>query len=104
MVDHAAVLRYNNTGQDAEMPQISRFYGIAIYMYWGDHPPPHFHAHYGRDQAQVRIDPVGLLVGRLPPRILAMVVEWAALHREELLADWELAQNNAMPNAIEGLP
>jgi hypothetical protein len=86
------------------MPQISRFYGIVIYMYWGDHPPPHFHAHYGSDQAQVRIDPVGLLAGHLPPRILAMVVEWAALHCDELLADWELAQSGISPNEIEGLP
>jgi Domain of unknown function (DUF4160) len=56
------------------------------------------------DQAQVRIDPVGLLAGHLPPRILAMVVEWAALHRAELLADWELVQSGANPNIIEGLP
>ncbi len=73
-------------------------------MYWGDHPPPHFHARYGREEAQVRIDPVGLLTGHLPPRILAMVVEWAALHREELLANWDLMQNSAAPNNIEGLP
>jgi hypothetical protein len=85
------------------MPRISHFYGIAIYMYWADHQPPHFHAHYGPDQAEIRIDPVGLLRGRLPPRILAMVVEWAVLHRDELLADWTLAQSNAGLNEIEGL-
>jgi hypothetical protein len=73
-------------------------------MYWGDHPPPHFHARYGRDEAQVRIDPVGLLTGRLPPRILAMVVEWTVLHREELLTNWDLVQSNLPPIAIEGLP
>lgn len=43
------------------MPEISRFYGIVIRMYWADHPPPHFHAEYGSDQAQIRIDPVGVL-------------------------------------------
>ena len=75
-----------------EMPEISRFYGIVIRMYWADHLPPHFHAHYGSNQAQIRIDPVGLLRGQLPPRIAAMVVEWAVLHRNELLADWNLAR------------
>jgi hypothetical protein len=87
-----------------KMPQVSRFYGIVIYMYCGDHPPPHFHAHYGRHRAQVQIDPLGLLAGQLPPRILAMVVEWAALHRDQLLANWELVQDNLTPNEIEGLP
>jgi hypothetical protein len=86
------------------MPEISRFYGIVIRMYWADHQPPHFHAHYGSEHAQVRIDPVGLLRGRLPPRILAMVVEWAALHRDELLADWQLAQSGIGLSSIEGLP
>ena len=46
------------------MPEISRFYGIVIRMYWADHLPPHFHAHYGSNQAQIRIDPVGLFRGR----------------------------------------
>lgn len=85
------------------MPEISRFYGIIIRMYWADHLPPHFHVEYGSDEAQVRIDPVGLLRGRLPPRILAMVVEWAAIHRDELLADWHLAQQRETLHSIEGL-
>jgi hypothetical protein len=87
-----------------DMPEISRFYGIVIRMYWADHQPPHFHAAYGSDQVQVRIDPVGLLRGRLPPRILAMVVEWAALHEGELLADWQLAEDCRELDPIEGLP
>jgi phosphomannomutase len=86
------------------MSEVSRFYGIIVRMYWGDHPPPHFHARYGSEEVQVRIDPVGLLRGHLPPRILAMVVQWAALHREELLADWYLAQGGQCLNPIEGLP
>lgn len=73
-------------------------------MYWADHQPPHFHAEYSGDQAQVRIDPVGLLRGRLPPRMLAMVVEWAALHREELLTDWELTERSQGLHSIKGLP
>jgi hypothetical protein len=86
------------------MPEISRFYGIVIRMYWADHPPPHFHAEYGSDQARIRIEPVGVLAGRLPPRILAMVVEWAAIHRDELFADWELAHARRALSSIEGLP
>ena len=86
------------------MPEISRFYGIVIRMYWADHQPPHFHAHYGSNQAQIRIDPVEILRGHLPPRILAMVVEWAVLHEEELLADWAVAQAGGDLALIEGLP
>jgi hypothetical protein len=86
------------------MPEISRFYGIVIKMYWNDHHPPHFHAEYGSEEAQFRIDPIGLLRGQLPPRILAMVVEWAALHRDELLQDWERARTAQQLFRIEGLP
>jgi hypothetical protein len=86
------------------MAEVSRFYGIVIHLYWADHQPPHFQARYGSDEAQLRIDPIGLLRGRLPPRILAMVVEWAVLHHDELLADWDLAQVAQPLNPIEGLP
>ena len=85
------------------MPEISRFFGIVIRMYYNDHAPPHFHAEYGSHEAQVRIDPLGMLQGYLPPRALALVMEWAALHRDELLADWELARQSAQLNRIEGL-
>jgi len=87
-----------------QMPEISRFYGVVVRMYWRDHDPPHFHACYGSEEVQVRIDPVGLLRGRLPPRILAMVIEWTALHATELLADWQLAQAGRTLDPIEGLP
>jgi hypothetical protein len=70
------------------MPEISRFFGIVIQMYYADHGPPHFHASYGAFEANIRIDPVGLLRGDLPPRVLALVVEWAKIHRAELLEDW----------------
>lgn len=85
------------------MPEISRFFGIVIRMYYNDHAPPHFHAEYGSGEAQVRIDPLGLLHGNLPPRAVALVMEWAALHRNELLTDWELARQSARLNKIEGL-
>jgi len=70
------------------MPEISRFLGIAIFMYWDDHAPPHFHAHYGGHEAKVLISPVSLVAGRLPPRVLALIVEWASKHEAELLANW----------------
>jgi hypothetical protein len=73
-------------------PPISRFFGIVIQMYFKDHAPPHFHAAYGGARATVRIDPVGLLRGELPPRALGLVAEWARLHRAELLEDWERAR------------
>lgn len=71
------------------MPEISRFFGIVIVMYYRDHAPPHFHAIYEEHGAQVRISPVSLLAGRLPPRVLALIVEWASRHEAELLANWD---------------
>ena len=71
------------------MPEISRFFGIIIAMFYNDHNPPHFHATYGASKATIRIDPVGLMEGHLPPRALAMVVEWASIHQAELLANWQ---------------
>jgi hypothetical protein len=57
------------------MPEISRFFGIVIRMYFNDHGPPHFHAAYDGAEATVRIFPAGVRAGRLPPRVLALVVE-----------------------------
>jgi hypothetical protein len=74
------------------MPTISRFYGIVITMYYADHPPPHFHARYAGQKAQVTIDPPGVIAGNLPPRALALAVEWAVAHRQELLDNWQRAQ------------
>jgi hypothetical protein len=57
------------------MPELSRFFGIVIRMYYDDHPPPHFHAIYGGQEAQVGIDPIVILQGNLPRRAVSMVVE-----------------------------
>ena len=65
------------------------FFGIVIAMYYRDHAPPHFHALYGGAEAQIRIDTLEVAQGGLPRRALAMVIEWALLHRAELAADWE---------------
>jgi hypothetical protein len=61
-------------------------------MFYDDHPPPHFHAVYGEFSAQVAVEEVRLIEGNLPSRARRMVLEWAALHREELLEDWQLCR------------
>ncbi|MBI5485715.1 MAG: DUF4160 domain-containing protein [Deltaproteobacteria bacterium] len=85
------------------MPEVSRFFGMVIAMYFDDHPPPHFHVTHGDDRAQMRIDPPGLLNGALSPRALALVVEWAALHRSELLTNWDRVQARRAATRIEPL-
>jgi len=77
------------------VPEISRFFGIIITMYFNDHPPPHFHARYGNHKALVAIDSLTILRGSLPPRALGLVVEWASSHPAELLEDWQLACDQA---------
>jgi hypothetical protein len=74
------------------MPEISRFFGIVILMYYSDHPPPHFHVRYGNYKATVTADTLAVYAGHLPPRVLGLVIEWAALHREELMVNWERAR------------
>ena len=85
------------------MPEISRFYGIIIRMYFNDHNPPHFHAEYQGKKAEYNILSLELLMGSLPSRANALVLEWAALHRAELLEDWELARKMAELKSISGL-
>jgi len=75
------------------MPRISTFFGIVISMYYEDHLPPHFHASYSGHRAAIRIDTLELLSGSIPRRALALVAEWALLHRTELTADWERARH-----------
>lgn len=76
------------------MPTISEFLGIVIMMFFGDHAPPHFHARYGEHEALIRISPLGILKGSLPPRVLSLVMEWAAIHEKELMEDWKKAEAN----------
>lgn len=86
------------------MPELSRFYGIVIKMFFGDHAPPHFHAEFGDHEALINIRTFGVIQGQLPPRIIGMVVEWTAIHQTELLADWELARNLEPLEPIDPLP
>ena len=59
------------------MPELCRFYGIVIRMYWDDHNPPHFHAFYGGDMAVIDINTLSIIAGSVPPRALGLIVEWA---------------------------
>ncbi|MBI4197550.1 MAG: DUF4160 domain-containing protein [Chloroflexi bacterium] len=70
------------------MPRISEFYGVAIYMYYADHAPPHIHVMYGESEASFRIDTLHLLAGSLPARALRMALEWMFEHRMELEDNW----------------
>ena len=85
------------------MPEISRFFGIIIAMYHNEHAPPHFHARYGNRKASIAIESLTLLEGSLPPRVLGLVMEWAATHQEALTLDWELCRQHTTPNPIEPL-
>ena len=86
------------------MPEISRFYGIIIKMYFDDHPPAHFHVEYGEYQAVIGIHTLGIIAGKLPPRIMGMVAEWGSMYQSELLADWERATHLEPLVKIDPLP
>ena len=82
------------------MPTISNFYGILIQMYWKDHQPPYFHAIYGSFEALIDINNLSVLNGKLPRRAIELVLDWAELHQQELLDNWNLCRNNQTPNMI----
>jgi hypothetical protein len=85
------------------MPEVSRFFGIIIAMFFDEHNPPHFHARYGSDRAAIEIRSLRVLEGKLSPRVLGLVVEWASQHQDELLANWEAARLNQPPRKIPPL-
>ncbi len=86
------------------MPRISYFYGITVRMYWNerDHPVPHFHAEYGGEYASIAVDGT-VLAGSLPIRALRLVGDWAQLHHDELLANWQRVRNHEPPARIDPL-
>lgn len=86
------------------MPEISRFYGIVIKMYFNDHNPPHLHAQYSGSEALININTLAVISGRLPPRALGLVAEWSSLHQAELLALWQSARNLEPLHPIDPLP
>lgn len=74
------------------MPEISRFFGIVVAMFYNEHQPPHFHIRYGDKKATVAIETLEVLEGSVPTRVLGLVLEWVSLHRDELTANWQLAR------------
>ena len=85
------------------MPEISRFFGIVIRMYFDDHNPPHFHAFYAEYEAQIGIAPIEMLDGGLPSRAASMVFEWAALHQRDLMENWRRLHEEQAAQRIEPL-
>jgi len=86
------------------MPEVSRFYGIVIRVFYDDHNPPHFHAEYGEYEVLVSINTLAILSGGLPARALGMVAEWASLRQQELRAAWDRASKLQPPGRIAPLP
>ena len=70
------------------MPEISRFFGIVIRMYFDDHPPPDFHAEYGGERVKIDIDSLEIITGSINPRAYRLAAEWAGLHQSELRENW----------------
>lgn len=85
------------------MPEISRFFGVVIKMFFDDHNPPHFHAEYGEAHGQVDIRTLSVFGGRLPPRVTGLVIEWATLHQHDLMENWERARAQKALRKIDPL-
>ena len=86
------------------MPELSRFYGIVIRMYFDDHDPSHFHAEYAEDEAVISIETLAVIAGHLRPRALGLVAEWGSLHQEDLREAWLKAKNLEATGKIAPLP
>ena len=86
------------------MPELCRFYGIVIRMFWDDHPPPHFHAIYGKHEALIEIETSETIAGSLPLGANSLVKQWIDLHRNELMGNWDLARAREPLRKIEPLP
>ncbi len=84
------------------MPEISRFYGILIKMYFNEHNPPHFHAEYQGYKAIITIQK-GIVDGKMPKRALKLIFEWLELHKEELFEVWNSIEKTGEFNKIEPL-
>ena len=84
------------------VPEICRFYGIVVRMFYDDHGPPHFHAEYGGDKASFGFDG-SVREGHLPRRAANMVLEWAVLHRSELDEAWRRVERDQPPGRIAPL-
>jgi hypothetical protein len=85
------------------MPEISRFLGMVIQMYFNEHNPPYFHVQYNEYQAAILIENLGVMEGELPTKTLSLVVEWGQEHQEELLANWNSLRKSGQFHKIQPL-
>ncbi len=79
------------------MPEIARFYGIVIKLFFADHPPPHFHAVYGEHVGVFNIDTLEMIEGDLPSRAKKLVFEWASINRQSLKKMWDTQEFYKLP-------
>jgi len=84
------------------MPEISRFYGILIKMFFNEHNPPHFHAEYQDYKVTITIKE-GVVEGKMPKRALKLIFEWLEIHQEELFENWSTIKKTGEYNKIEPL-
>ena len=84
------------------MPELSRFYGVVIKMYYNDHNPPHFHARYGNARALIRISDGQIMGGELPPTARKLLENWASMRRRELEENWQRARTQQPLERIAG--
>ena len=85
------------------MPEICRFLGIVVAMYYNEHYPPHFHAKYGEYRASFSIEELKIIEGSMPKRVVSLILEWAFEHRTELMDDWDLAKRKEQLKSIDPL-
>lgn len=86
-----------------KVPEISRFFGIVIRMFYNDHMPAHFHAEYAGSEILIEIESLEVYRGELPRRALALILEWAVLHRQALRENWRMARGGVAPGDIPPL-
>jgi len=96
-------LNNGNNNIKTDMPQISYFFGIIIRMFYDEHNPPHFHAQYGEYNCCIDIQTLSVIEGHLPARALGLVIEWAILHKNELLNNWHHIEQQKPLNKITPL-
>ena len=85
------------------MPELCRFFGIVIAVFFDEHNSPHFHAKYGGESVSIEIEALRILDGSIPPRSLGLVMEWAAIHRQELSEAWDAVSHQRTPEKIAPL-
>jgi len=85
------------------MPELSRFLGMVISIYFDDHNPPHFHVEYNEDEALISINDLSIIKGNLPPRVMGLAMEWARLHQAELLENWNMVKDSGKYYKIDPL-